>query len=317
MKILLTGNLGFIASHLCRLLLASGYEVIGLDLETYAANKEVNKEFLISKRYSYHKGSICSFDLLEYLHKKYGFDLIINMAGETHNDRSLLFPKHFLDTNVIGTFMILELCRKYDIKLLHMSTDECIKHLPPTNGNFNDCRVKEESSVYAPSSPYSSTKASAELLCNAYRKSYKLDVTVVRSVNVMGPSQNSEKLIPRVIAKGRAGEKVPVFKTRAWRDWCYVEDLCRALKLLVETEAREDLYHISAYNETETLDMVKMILNLIGKDESCIEMVEDRKAYDLYYSLDSSKIRALGWKPQVSLEEGLALTVKSYMNDQV
>lgn len=249
------------------------------------------------------------------------FDAVIVAHAETHNCNSVERPGDFVQSNIVGVYNMLEMVRKYEINnTLWISTDETIKHKPPVKlhkfikPTFQWSRIKEEESVLAPTSPYSSTKAAGELLVNSWRETYKIpNMTIIRPCNQFGAFQNEEKLIPMCLNKLSRGEKIPLFKTPAYRDWMYVEDLCRALNLLLTLEDREDLYHISAYNEMETKDVVQVLLDKLGKKfDDCVGMVEDRPAYDLYYSLDSSKLRSRGWKPQVSFEEGIERTINWY-----
>ena len=261
----------------------------------------------------------------------YGIDGIIHGAALSHVDNSIESPEPFIYSNIVGTFNILEAAKDFSIpNVLYISTDETIEHTMPieyreANGLFPEnrnmdgpttlyfSRKRESSSRFKPSSVYSASKASGEMLAMSYRSTYGMkNLTTVRLCNQYGPYQHKEKLIPKTITRALAGEKIPVFETSAYRDWCYITDGCRAIDLLLNLKKREDLYHISAYNETQTLDIVKQVLRLMNKDDSLIEMVKDRRGYDLVYSIDSEKIRSLGWSPEISLEEGLKRTIDHY-----
>lgn len=282
-----------------------------------------------------------------YCRKGKPFDAVVIAHAQSHNNRSIEDPGAFVQSNIVGVHNILEACREWEVpNVVHISTDECIRHYSPklvedSEGHpvvhygghskgmimldrnkyepgdmfWEHSRVKEENSIIAPTSPYSSTKAAGELLASSYRQTYKMPVTIVRPTNIYGPHQNTEKLIPMVISKALKNEKIGIYETPAYRDWNYVEDACRAIKTVLDTDpkTRKDLYHISAYNEKATLDIVHGILDYMGKPRELIELIPDRPAYDLHYALDSSRIRSLGWEPKVSLIEGLCRTV-DYFN---
>lgn len=256
--------------------------------------------------------------------------LVIHAAAESHVCNSITDPGRFIKTNVLGTQNILEACKIFQVRhTLYISTDEVLKHCEPAYGEyialsdqwveyrepfFHYSRVSEEANLsqvsFDTSSVYSASKASGELLVNAYRDTHGLPVTVVRPTNNYGPYQNQEKLIPKTITRALGGEKIPVFKTTAYRDWLYVEDCCRGIRLIMD-QIPGETYHISAQDEKETLYMVRKTLELLKVSPNLIEMVDDRLGYDLYYSLNSTKLRKLGWEPKVSLKEGLSRTIES------
>lgn len=253
-------------------------------------------------------------------------DMVIHGAAESHVDNSIESPGDFIQTNIVGTYNLLEVSKAFSIgKFIQISTDEVLSHTPPYRNHFfrieedwsgvwEDLSDREASEpelilhgpVSDPSSPYSASKASGEMLINSYIKTYNFPAIVIRMVNNYGPGQHKEKLIPKTIDKASRGERIPVFKSKAWRDWLFVDDCCKGIRLVLD-QAPGQVFHISAYQETETLKVVKTILDLMNKSHDLIELVEDRPGYDLSYSLNSEKLRGLGWKPEITLEEGLKL----------
>jgi dTDP-glucose 4,6-dehydratase len=312
MKILITGGLGFIGSNLIRYMLKEhkDFEVINLDKMGIGSNERNLRDLEGNERYRFIKGDILDFGLVSELIKK--VDAVVNLAAETHVDRSIANPRSFLESNTIGTFNILEAARIYNprIRILHMSTDEVYSDI--LSGSY-----REEDRL-KPSSPYSASKAAADMFCLAYHRTYRLDVIIARCTNNFGPYQFPEKLIPKTVIRARLGMKVPIYGTgRNVRDWLYVLDNCEAIDLLLQNGRAGEIYNISAGNELESIEIVKRVLRIMEKDEKIIEFVEDRPGHDIRYSLDSTKIRKeLGWKPRHSLDEALKSTVEWYLENE-
>jgi len=256
------------------------------------------------------KGDLLDYDIVSRLVKD--VDAVVNLAAETHVDRSIANPRTFLESNTIGTFNLLEAARINNPKLriVHVSTDEVYSDILVGSYREND-RLK-------PSSPYAASKAAADMFCLAYHKTYGLNVTITRCTNNFGPYQFPEKLIPKTIIRASMGMKVPIYGSgKSVRDWIYVIDYCEALELVLEKGKTGEIYNISAGNEVDNLTLVKKILRLMGKDEDLIEFVEDRPGHDTRYSLDSSKIRKeLNWRPRHSFEEALKETVNWYLANE-
>jgi dTDP-glucose 4,6-dehydratase len=312
MKILVTGGLGFIGSNLIRYMLKEhkDFEIINLDKMGIGSNEKNLRDLEGDERYRFIKGDILDFGLVSELIKK--VDAVVNLAAETHVDRSIANPRSFLESNTIGTFNILEAARIYNprIRILHMSTDEVYSDI--LSGSY-----REEDRL-KPSSPYSASKAAADMFCLAYHRTYRLDVIIARCTNNFGPYQFPEKLIPKTVIRARLGMKVPIYGSgKNVRDWLYVLDNCEAIDLLLQNGKAGEIYNISAGNELESIEIVKRVLKIMGKDEKIIEFVEDRPGHDIRYSLDSTKIRReLGWKPRYSLDEALKSTVEWYLENE-
>ncbi len=312
MKVLVTGGLGFIGSNFVRYLLErySDVEVINLDALKYGSNPNNLKDLEGNERYTFVKGDITDYELISELIKD--VDAIVNFAAETHVDRSISNPESFLRSNVIGVFTILEAIRKNnpEVRLIHISTDEVYGDI--VKGSFKeDDRLK-------PSSPYSATKASADLLVLAWVRTYGINACITRCTNNYGPYQFPEKLIPKTIIRASMDMKIPIYGTgKNVRDWIYVLDHCEAVDIVMREGEKGEIYNVSSGEEKTNLEVVKTILGIMGKDESLIEFVEDRPGHDFRYSLDSSKIREdLGWKPKHSFEEGIKKTVKWYLENE-
>ena len=311
-KILVTGGLGFIGSNFIRYILEkySDVEIINLDAMKYGSNPKNLKEYEKDDRYTFIKGDISDYDLMKKIVKD--VDILVNFAAETHVDRSISNPHSFLKSNVIGVFTILEAIRKYNpnIRFIQISTDEVYGDI--LKGSF-----KEEDRL-KPSSPYSASKAAADMFVLAYVRTYDIDAIITRCTNNYGPYQFPEKLIPKTIIRASMNLKVPVYGTgKNIRDWIYVLDHCEAIDLIIKKGEKGEIYNISSYEEKSNLEVVKTILRLMNKDESLIEFVEDRPGHDLRYSLDSTKIRKeLGWKPKYSFEDGIKMTINWYLNNE-
>jgi len=312
MRLLITGGLGFIGSNLIRYILEKHKDakVVNLDKMGIGSNISNLKDLEGKERYRFVKGDLLDFALISGLVKD--VDASINLAAETHVDRSIANPRAFLENNTVGTFNLLEAARIRNPKLriLQVSTDEVYSDIP--EGSY-----REEDRL-RPSSPYSASKASADMFCLAYNRTYSLDIIVTRCTNNFGPYQFPEKLIPKTIIRASLGMKVPIYGSgRNVRDWIYVLDHCEALDLLLSDGKSGETYNISSGNELENLALVKKILAIMGKEEDLIEFVEDRPGHDIRYSLDSSKIRKeLRWQPRHSLEDALKKTVQWYLANE-
>jgi dTDP-glucose 4,6-dehydratase len=312
LRLLVTGGCGFIASNLIRYMLEQDRDIkiTNVDSLSIGANPSNLKGIKREPRYRFLKGDIANPSLVNGLVKN--VDAIINVAAETHVDRSIANPKPFLRSNTIGTFTILESVRKINpkVKVVHVSTDEIYGETP--EGSFNeDARLK-------PSNPYAAAKAAADLFALAYHRTYGLDVSITRCTNNFGPYQSPEKLIPKTIIRACRGLSVPIYgRGEQVRDWIYVLDHCEALTAVLDRGKAGEIYNVSAGNMVSNIDVVTSILELLGKPRDLVQFVEDRPGHDVRYSLDSSKIRSrLGWKPRYSFAEALKGTVKWYLENE-
>jgi len=311
-KVLVTGGAGFIGSNFIRYALKqhADWEIVNLDKLTYAGNLENLKDVERDPRYRFVKGDIADRELVgRLLHD--GFDAIINFAAESHVDRSLLDASPFIETNIKGTQVLLEAARQYKVgRFVHVSTDEVY-------GSAETGKFTEESPL-RPNSPYSASKAAADLLCLAYWKSYQLPVMITRCSNNLGPFQFPEKLIPLAVTNVLENKPIPVYGDGLnVRDWIYVEDHCRALDAVLHKGSLGQIYNIAGGNEKTNLELIYKLLELLGKPRSLIQFVADRPAHDRRYALDCGKIRTeLGWKPAYSFEKALQATVDWYLNNE-
>ncbi|AEA46569.1 dTDP-glucose 4,6-dehydratase [Archaeoglobus veneficus SNP6] len=312
MKLLVTGGLGFIGSNFIRYILSnySDVEVINVDALKYGSNPNNLKDVENDDRYTFVKGDISDYDLISNLIKN--VYAIVNFAAETHVDRSISNPYSFLQSNVVGVFTILEAMRKCNpnAKLVHISTDEVYGDI--LQGSF------KEDDTLRPSSPYSASKAAADMFVLSYARTYGLHAMITRCTNNYGAYQFPEKLIPKTIIRAAMNMKIPIYGTgKNVRDWIYVLDHCEAINTVMQKGKKGEIYNISSGEEKTNLEVVTRILSIMGKDEDLIEFVEDRPGHDIRYSLDSSKIRnELGWKPKHSFEEGIKETVNWYLENE-
>lgn len=312
MRLLVTGGLGFIGSNLIRYMLNkhNNIKIINLDKMGAGSNIVNLKDIEGDERYSFIKGDLLDFNLVSGLIRN--VDAVINLAAETHVDRSIANPRIFLENNTIGVFNILEAARinNPELRIIQVSTDEVYSDI--LVGSY------EEEDRLKPSSPYSASKAAADMFCLAYHRTYSLNIVVTRCTNNFGPYQFPEKLIPKTIIRASLGMNVPIYGSgRNVRDWIYVLDHCEALDLILEGGEPGEIYNVSSGNELDNLTLVKKILKIMGKSEDLIEFVEDRPGHDVRYSLDSSKIRReLQWKPKYSLEDALKNTVEWYLTNE-
>ena len=308
MKLLVTGGAGFIGSNFVRYMLDKykDYKIVNLDKLTYAGNLENIKDLEANRRHSLVKGDICDLRLVEKLVKREEVDVIVNFAAETHVDRSIVDPEAFIRTDVFGTYTLLEVARKFSVKkYVQISTDEVYGSIE--KGSFS------ETSSLAPSSPYSASKAAADLLTLAYKTTYGLPVLITRGSNTYGPYQHTEKLIPLFVTNLIENKKVPLYGDgKNVRDWLYVIDHCSGIDTALHKGNIGEIYNIGASDERTNLEITHMILGELGMREDMIEFVKDRLGHDRRYSLNCKKLKALGWKPEYSLEKGLKETVKWY-----
>jgi dTDP-glucose 4,6-dehydratase len=313
MRVLVTGGCGFIGSNLVRHLLRtrSDLEVVNLDCLTYAGNLESLADLESDPRHIFVRGDVCSRELVADLLARHRIEAIFHLAAESHVDRSILGPEVFCRTNVLGTATLLEAARQAGVRrFLQVSTDEVYGSLGPT-GRFT------ETTPLHPSSPYSASKASADLVALAYHHTYGMDVVVTRCSNNYGPYQFPEKLIPLMVLHALEDKGLPVYGDGLnVREWLHVEDHCAALAFLLEHGLAGEVYNIGSNDEQANVEVVRRILGLVGKPETLIRFVQDRPGHDRRYALDSSKLRALGWLPTQNFEEGLAATVRWYLANE-
>jgi dTDP-glucose 4,6-dehydratase len=317
MNILITGGAGFIGSNYCRIMTEQYPDdrFVCLDALTYAGNKK--NLSLVEKKpnFCFVLGNICDKDFVLGLFEKEHFDLVVNFAAETDVDASIQSPSLFLNTNLIGTGVLLEAAVKYGVKRFHqVSTDEVYGDLPL---NEKNCQF-DESSQLRPSNPYSASKAAADLLVLSYHRTYGLPVSISRCTNNFGPYQNSEKFIPKIIERASENKKVPIFGDgNNIRDWIFVDDHCRAVDLIARHGTNGEIYNIAGHNEMANIELAKMIIAALGKPESLLEFVSDRPGHDARYSLKSSKIvNEFHWEPSVSFRIGLEKTIKWYQDNK-
>ena len=311
--ILVTGGAGFIGSNFIRYLLAEAEaRVINLDALTYAGNLASLADCLESPRHLFVRGSITSADLVAYLLKQYAVDGIINFAAESHVDRSILGPKVFVETNVQGTLTLLSAAREAGVgRFLQVSTDEVY-------GSLGDQGFFTEATPLSPNSPYSASKASADLLVRAFHHTFGLDTVTTRCSNNYGPYQFPEKLIPLIIMNARQNQALPVYGDGLnVRDWLYVGDHCTAIWAAFSKGRAGAVYNIGGNSERTNLEVVRTILRHLGKPESLITFVKDRPGHDRRYAIDASRIQSeLGWRPAVDFDTAMARTVRWYLDNQ-
>lgn len=315
-NILVTGGAGFIGSNFIKYALENyDFNVVNFDKLTYAGNLENLVDVEFNDRYKFVKGDICEKEEVERAIRENGIDTIVNFAAESHVDRSILGAKEFINTNVMGTHVLLEILKENNIeKYLQVSTDEVYGSLPEDN---KEIKFTENSPITT-NSPYSASKASADLLCNAFYHTFKLPILITRCSNNYGPYQFPEKLIPLMIAKALGGEKLPVYGDgKNIRDWLYVGDHCTAIMKVLEKGRAGEVYNIGGNNEWYNIDIVKLILKQLNKNDEQIQYVKDRPGHDRRYAIDSTKIMSeLEWKPEYNFEEGIEKTVKWYIKNE-
>jgi len=310
MNILITGGAGFIGSNFIRHILNKyhDYKIANLDKLTYCGNLENLKDIENKPNYRFVKGDICDKKIVDKLVKN--IDIIVNFAAQTHVDRSIVDASEFIHTNVYGTYVLLESARRYKIsKFIHISTDEVY-------GSREQGSFKEEDALH-PNSPYAASKAAADHLVRSYFITYKLPALITRSSNNFGPHQYPEKVIPSFITNALESKKLPLYGDGLnVRDWLYVLDNCRAIDLILHKGELGQIYNVAAESEKTNLELTRLILKIMGKPEGLIEYVKDRLGHDRRYSLDSSKMRSLGWQPQYVFEQALEQTVRWYQDNK-
>ena len=312
-NILVTGAAGFIGANFAEYFVNKhpNYHVVVLDKLTYAGNMDnLNK---IIDKITFVKGDICDYDFVLNLFKKHDINGVIHFAAESHVDNSIKNPFIFTHTNVIGTHTLLEVAKNMwgegsKNKFVHISTDEVY-------GSLKDDGYFTEKSPIKPSSPYSASKASSDLIAFAYKETYKMNINVTNCSNNYGPYQHNEKLIPHMIKLALKDEKLPVYGTgKNIRDWLYVEDHCEAIDIVFHNGISGERYNIGGHNEKRNIDIVKLILKHLGKSEDLIEFVEDRKGHDYRYAIDPTKIKTeLNWEPHTKFEDGIIKTIDWYL----
>ena len=315
--ILVTGGAGFIGSNFLFYMIDRhpDYRLVCVDKLTYAGNLSTLKSIMDLPNFRFVKMDICDRDAIYTLFEEELPDIVVNFAAESHVDRSIIDPELFLQTNIIGTEVLMDACRKYGIERFHqVSTDEVYGDLPIDRP---DLFFTEQTPIHA-SSPYSASKASADLLVMAYHRTYNLPVTISRCSNNYGPYQFPEKLIPLMIANALDDKPLPVYgKGLNVRDWLYVEDHCKAIDLILHKGKNGDVYNIGGHNEMKNIDIVKLICKELGKSENLITFVQDRQGHDLRYAIDPAKIHAhLGWLPETKFEDGIKKTIQWYLDNR-
>jgi dTDP-glucose 4,6-dehydratase len=309
--ILITGGAGFIGSNFVRHLYNTD-ENVGvrvLDKLTYAGNLENLKDFENRADFEFIKGDICDAKTVQMAMQ--GVDVVINFAAEAAVDRSIEDPQSFIKTDIFGVYTLLEEARKHPNlkRFIQISTDEVYGHI--LEGSF------QETSELKPRNPYAASKLGGERLAYSFFETYKLPVVITRASNNYGPYAYPEKVIPLFITNLVDGAQVPVFgEGRQVRDWLYVEDHCRAIKLLMDSGVNGEVYNVGGNQECKNIELTRKLLAIMGKDERSIKFVQDRPGHDMRYSLDSSKLQSLGWRPQVGLEAGLKKTVEWYLKNE-
>ena len=314
MKFLVTGGAGFIGGNFAHYMVNTYPEdqIVVLDLLTYAGNLETLEPIMEKPNFKFVKGDIRDRELIDHLFAEEKFDMVVNFAAETHVDRSVEDPEVFITTNILGTQVLMDACRKYGIQRYHqVSTDEVYGDLPLDRP---DLFFTEETPIHT-SSPYSAAKAGADLLVQAYHRTFKLPVTISRCSNNYGPYHFPEKLIPLMISRALADESLPVYGDGMnVRDWLHVYDHCTAIDLILRKGREGEVYNIGGHNEKTNLEVVKTILAALNKPESLIHFVKDRPGHDLLYAMDPTKIETeLGWKPKYTFETGIPQTIDWYL----
>ena len=316
-NILVTGGAGFIGSNFIYYMLKKhpDYRIVCIDALTYAGNLSTLEEAEKSENFRFVKADITDRKAVEALFEEENFTAVVNFAAESHVDRSIEEPEVFLKTNILGTQVLMDSARKYgNIRYHQVSTDEVYGDLPLDRP---DLFFTEETPIHT-SSPYSSSKAGADLLVQAYYRTYGLPITISRCSNNYGPYHFPEKLIPLMIINALKGKNLPVYGDGLnVRDWLYVEDHCKAIDMILENGRIGEVYNIGGHNERANIDVVKTVLKILGKDESLITYVKDRPGHDMRYAIDPTKIKnELGWYPETTFDEGIKKTVEWYLKNE-
>lgn len=316
-KVLITGGAGFIGSNFVRYMLNrySEYKIVNLDLLTYAGNLESLKDLENNPNYKFIKGNIADREFIFKLFEEEKFNIVVNFAAESHVDRSVTDPSIFIQTNVVGTQVLLDASKEFGVERYHqVSTDEVYGDLPLDRLDL----FFTESTPLNPSSPYSASKASADFLVHAYHRTFGLPITISRCSNNYGPYHFPEKLIPLMISRALNDESIPVYGNgENVRDWLHVEDHCSAIDLIIHNGRVGEVYNVGGHNERTNLEVVKTILKALGKPESLISYVTDRPGHDLRYAIDPDKLeRELRWKAKYNFDTGIEMTIKWYLDNR-
>lgn len=318
MTLVVTGGAGFIGSNFIFYMLKKypSYRIVCLDSLTYAGNLSTLTPIMDDPQFRFVRGSIVDRTVVAKLFEEEAPDIVVNFAAESHVDRSIENPSVFLQTNLTGTQVLLDACLEFDVGRFHqVSTDEVYGDLPLDRPEF----LFTEATPLSPSSPYSASKAGADLLVLAYFRTFGLPITISRCSNNYGPYQFPEKLIPLMIVNALADKKLPVYgRGENIRDWLYVEDHCSAIDRIIHDGRVGEVYNVGGHNEIRNIDIVKLICQEIGKPESLIQYVADRKGHDMRYAIDPTKIhRELGWFPQIKFADGIQKTIRWYLENKI
>ncbi|OED33119.1 dTDP-glucose 4,6-dehydratase [Planococcus maritimus] len=314
-KVLVTGGAGFIGGNFVQYMIKKypNYDIYNLDKLTYAGDLSKHSEILEEHNYFFVNKDITDTESINNLFDNEKFDYVVHFAAESHVDRSILEPDVFIKTNILGTHVLLEASKKYNVKkFMHISTDEVYGEL-----DFDPNTFFTETSPIMPNSPYSSSKASSDLLVRAYYETFGLPVNITRCSNNYGPYHFPEKLIPQTISKALKNERIPVYgKGENIRDWLHVSDHCTAIDLVLHKGEDGSVYNIGGHNEKTNLEVVQTILKVLGKSEELIEFVSDRLGHDKRYAIDPTKIESLGWKPVYDFDTGIIQTIQWYLENE-
>lgn len=314
-RILVTGGAGFIGGNFVQFMVDKypDYDIYNMDLLTYAGDLSKHREIEQKENYHFVKADIADREVIMPLFEEEKFDYVVHFAAESHVDRSITDPGIFVQTNVVGTQVLLEASQKIEVsKFVHVSTDEVYGEL-----DFDPTVFFTEDTPIQPNSPYSASKASSDLLVRAYHETYELPVNITRCSNNYGPYHFPEKLIPLTISRVLNNQKVPVYGDgKNVRDWLHVIDHCSAIDLVLHEGVSGEVYNIGGHNERNNLEVVKAIINTLGKSEELIEFVTDRLGHDKRYAIDPTKLEALGWKPTYNFETGIAQTIQWYLDNK-
>lgn len=314
-KLLITGGSGFIAGNFVQYMLHKypQYSIYNLDALTYAGDLTKHKDIEKKENYFFIKANVLDRQEIITIFEKEKFDYVVHFAAESHVDRSITNPEIFIHTNVLGTQVLVDAAKKIEVKkFIQISTDEVYGEL-----GFDSSSFFTENNLLQPNSPYSASKASADLLLRAYHQTYGLPMNIIRCSNNYGPYQFPEKLIPLTISRAINNQKIPVYGDgKNIRDWLHVLDHCAAIDLVLHKGENGEVYNVGGHNERTNLEVVKTIIHTLGKSEDLIEFVTDRLGHDKRYAIDPTKLENLGWKPTYNFETGIAQTIQWYLDNK-